>query len=155
LVDGPLHRLRKLPLTTHSGRPLASEPPTVSDCQVCEVRRSDYPADVEWQLSAPAVTPAQTPSATVSLNRSLAERTRGTASGLEREMTTGSRVGSFVGALTASRKVATRAEAGPGAPPSTSASTNRMASSTSVGTLKILWTACQAQQAGPAPSAST
>ena len=39
--------------------------------------------------------------------------------------------------LTVSRKVATRAEAGPGAPPSKSASTNRMASSTSVGTLKI------------------
>ena len=36
-----------------------------------------------------------------------------------------------------SRKVATRAEAGPGAPPSKSASTNRMASSTSVGTLEI------------------
>ena len=71
------------------------------------------------------------------LNRSLAERTRRTASGREREVTTSSRVGSFVGALTVSRKVATRAEAGPGAPPSTSASTNRMASSTSVGTLKI------------------
>ena len=55
----------------------------------------------------------------------------------EREVTTSSRVSSFVGALTMSRKVTTRAEAGPGAPPSKSASTNRMASSTSVGTVKI------------------